>query len=78
MDDYDNAPPTDNLEAAIFFAQAAHGKLRALTAAHPGDQLYYDAESRLAGISLSLIGRRNHARAIPPASSPADAAFYGR
>jgi hypothetical protein len=64
-----------NLANAIDAVQSAHGKLRALTAAHPGDSLYFESENRLAALSLGLIGRQNHTRTQPP-MSPADLDFY--
>ena len=64
-----------NLAGAIDAVQRAHGKLRALTAANPGDTLFSEAENPFAAISLSLIGRQNHTRT--PAINPASAAFYG-
>jgi hypothetical protein len=65
----------NNLSAAIDAAELAQGKLRALSAASPGDSLLYECENRLAAVCRSLIGRQQHSK--PPPRSRADAAFYG-
>jgi hypothetical protein len=67
----------DNLESAVAAVERAHGKVRALSAESPGDSLFYEAENRLAAITLSLIGRLNNTRTAP-SGGRADAAFYGR
>jgi hypothetical protein len=67
----------DNLEQTVEAVEKAHALCRALSAAHPGDMLYYEAENRCAAIALSLTGRLNNTRTAPTGGRT-DAAFYGR
>jgi hypothetical protein len=65
----------DNLEQAVEAVEKAHALCRTLSAAHPGDMLYYEAENRCAAVALSLIGRLNNTRLAPP-TNRVDIAFH--
>jgi hypothetical protein len=65
----------DNLQAAITILQDALGKVRVLGAENPGDQLFYDAENKIATTILELVTRK--ARSKTPPMDGATVAFYG-